>query len=315
MNSFLNVNKLEFLITRKCGGHCKHCSVIPKDADPGGSYVDLDCVLEGLSFLLDVFRINSLMVFGGEPLLYPDTATKLFRMATVRSVSRRELITSGYFSKDTSYVDTVVDQLLAAGVNDIKLSIDAFHQEQIPLQYVEPFIVAVLSHKFEHLTIHPAWLVSQDHVNEYNARTWDLIRTLCHTYGVTVSGGNIIALSGLAKEHFWSYYPETPIDLDVACGTIPFTNPLTNIKTLRILPTGNIAICRGIVIGNLFDNDIESIIHDYNPDTHRAVSLMLNGGLRRLHGEAEEKIGTIDLKGFRCPCDLCATCVRVIEGS
>jgi hypothetical protein len=253
------------------------------------------------------------MVFGGEPLLYPDTTTTLFQTATARGVSKRELITNGYFSNDPSFLGTVVEQLLAAGVNDIKLSIDAFHQERIPLQYVEPFIVALLSREFEHLTIHPAWLVSPDHPNEYNARTRELIQTLSHTYGVAISPGNTVALSGLAKDHFWDYYPDRPIDLDAPCGAIPFTNPLTDIQTLRILPTGDIAICRAMVIGNLFENAIESVIRDYNPDAHRAISLIQKGGLRYLHHTAEAKIGPIGLTRYRSPCDLCADCVKAIN--
>lgn len=315
INTYLNVNRLEFLVTRRCTGHCKHCSVIPKHGDPGGSYPNLDAVIAALNFLHDVFIIKSSMAFGGEPLLYPDATSALFQTATARSVSRRELITNGYFSKDPSVVETVVAQLLTAGVNDIKLSIDAFHQEYIPLQYVEPFIVALLSREFEHLTIHPAWLVSPDHANDYNARTWDLIQKIRHTYDLPISPGNIVTLCGLAKDHFSGYYPDRPIDLDTPCGAIPFTNSLTDIQTLRILPTGNVAICRAMVIGNLFENSIERIIRNYNPDTHYAISLMRRGGLRYLHHIAETKIGTIDLAGYRSPCDLCADCVKTINES
>lgn len=314
MNSCLNVNRLEFLVTRKCSGHCKHCSVISKNGDPGHSYADLDAVLAALSFLLNAFHIESLMTFGGEPLLYADITAALLQAATAHGVSRRELITNGYFSNDTAFIGAVVEQLLAAGVNDIKLSIDAFHQEHIPIHRVEPFIAALLSHNFTNLTVHPAWLVSQDHANDYNRHTQDLIGAISRTYGLAISRGNTVVLSGLAKEHFWSYYPEEPIDLNAPCGQMAFTNSLTDIKTLRILPNGNIAFCRAMVIGNLFQVGIDSIVRGYRPDTHNGISLLLNGGLTRLHRVAERNAGPIDLTKYRNPCDLCADCVKAIGG-
>jgi hypothetical protein len=261
---------------------------------------------------LDTFQIESLMTFGGEPLLYPESTAALLQAAAAHGVRRRELITNGYFSNDTAFINTVVEQLIAAGVNDIKLSIDTFHQEYIPIQHIEPFIVALQSHKFTNLSIHPAWLVSQDHANDYNRQTRNLISALSRTYDIDISPGNAVALSGLAKQHFWSYYPEKLIDLNMPCGKMAFTSSLSDIKTLRILPNGNIAICRAMVIGNIFRSSMESIVRDYNHNAHKGISLLLNGGLKRLHFVAETHAGPIDLSMYRNPCDLCADCVKAI---
>lgn len=312
MNSYINLNRVEFLVTRTCTGHCKHCSVISSSSSTDTSYPDLDTVIAALTHILEAFPIESIMTYGGEPLLYPDITATILQMATTHGVKSRELITNGYFSNDPAFIASVVAQVVAAGVNDIKLSIDAFHQERIPLHYVELFITALLSRQFGNLTIHPAWLVSRDHDNAYNNQTRVLIEHVSSKYGLAVSAGNDIDLSGLAKENLWTFYPKRPIDLDRRCGEMHFTNSLTNVRSLRILPNGDVAICRALIIGNLFGAPMASILRGYEPYTHVVASVLLNAGLRGLHGLAESSGGTIRLEEYRNPCDLCADCVKLI---
>ena len=54
-----------------------------------------------------------------------------------------ELITNGFFTKDKDRINEVVKQLADSGVNSILLSVDAFHQETIPLEPVKCFAECV----------------------------------------------------------------------------------------------------------------------------------------------------------------------------
>lgn len=314
MYSYCHIKRLEFLVTRQCSGRCRHCCVISAKGDPCRSYADLEPVLDAIRQLGGVFNIDSVMTYGGEPLLYPDVTAALHKTAMDCGVIRRELITNGYFSNDAAVATAVVEKLLAAGVNDIKVSIDAFHQEYIPERRVEPFVSALLSKGFRHIAIHPAWLVSPDDANDYNKRTRDLIERLSRKYRLAISRGNIIVLSGQAKDNLWSYYADQSLDLEAPCGQMVFTNSLSDIKTLRILPNGDVALCRAMVIGNLFQSSIDEIVHGYSPNKHSAISLLLSTGLRGLHQAAERISGPIDIGKYRSSCDLCADCVRVIGG-
>lgn len=287
--------------------------MIPNRDSEGESPAKLGKFLGTLDYLLTVFKIESLMAYGGEPLLFPTAVTSIFRAATTKGVGKRELITSGYFSNDSAFINYVAEQLIAAGVNDVKISVDAFHQEHIPVQRIDPFIAALKANKFKNILLHPAWLVSQDADNYYNRETRRLLEVISRTYDIKISRGNTITLSGLAKKYLWNYFPEQTIDLATTCGTIAHTNSLSDVKTLRILANGNIAICRAIVIGNIFRSSIESIIQDYDPNTHEGISLLLAGGLSRLLSVAEKHTGRIDLTVYRNPCDLCADCIKAIS--
>ena len=96
------------------------------------------------------------MTFGGEPLLCADTVFAIHKTATDMGIPHRQLITNGYFSNDMAKIKSVAQGLAECGVNDILLSVDAFHQETIPLDIVKAFAKYV----FETGTIirvQPAW--------------------------------------------------------------------------------------------------------------------------------------------------------------
>lgn len=54
-------------------------------------------------------------------------------------IPRRELITNSFFSKDKKRIKEVAHMLAESGLNCIMLSVDAFHQETIPLEPVAYF--------------------------------------------------------------------------------------------------------------------------------------------------------------------------------
>ena len=132
MNKYVkNLNRIEFLVTLACTGHCKHCS----EGDHAGftEHLDGTCAAKAVDEICRVYKIDSLMVFGGEPLLYPEDVCKIFEAGKKAGIRRRDLITNGYFSKDEKLIQEVAEQLAKNGLNRLLLSVDAFHQETIPV--------------------------------------------------------------------------------------------------------------------------------------------------------------------------------------
>ena len=50
-------------------------------------------------------------------------------------------------------------------------------------------------------------------------------------------------------------------------------------------PLGNLHICQGIVLGNLFDSDMGEICAGYHPDSHPVCGPLLSGGPAALVSE------------------------------
>ena len=138
MNKYLeNLNRIEFVITYACTGRCKHCSEGEHTAS--GEHIDDEKARELVKSVAEKYQINSLMTFGGEPLIYPETVCAIHSMAKEMNIPKRQLITNGFFSRDIDKIKSVAQNLIQSGVNDILLSVDAFHQETIPIEPVKTF--------------------------------------------------------------------------------------------------------------------------------------------------------------------------------
>jgi len=72
-------------------------------------------------------------------------------------------------------------------------------------------------------------------------------------------------------------------------------------ERLHVDPFGNIHICQGITIGNLFEQTLDEICSGYDPDVHPIVGPILK------HGPAElaRKPGVVTHKGYADACHLC----------
>lgn len=163
---YMNVNRIEFMVTYQCTGKCKHCSVIEKINLPTGyRHVQAQEATAAVERLSQLFPITSIMTFGGEPLLYSDVVCAIHEKATQCNISVRQLITNGYFTKDTVKCEQVAKALHDAGVNNLLISADAFHQETIPFDMVYRFAKYSKNAGIPKVRLHPAWVVDEANIN------------------------------------------------------------------------------------------------------------------------------------------------------
>lgn len=248
MNKYLkNLNRIEFVVTMACSGKCKHCS---QGSHISSEHIDGDIAEQAVYDICNNYNIESLMTFGGEPLLYPEVVCKIHSAARKMNIPQRELITNGYFSKDMDRIKEVAHMLAKSGVNGICLSVDAFHQETIPLEYVKVFAEAIFEEKISVHT-HPAWLASADDNNPYNLKTRELLNEF-NEIGIERSDGNVIFPSGNALKYLREYFNEN----------IDYVNPYTenpkDIKTISFSANGD------VLNGNINNNSILEIIKSYD---------------------------------------------------
>jgi MoaA/NifB/PqqE/SkfB family radical SAM enzyme len=270
-------------------------------------------LIEAVQVVLGRFAIDSMMTYGGEPLLYPTITAKLHRIGQSHNLRSQELITNGFFSKNIKKIQEVADELLHSGVSRILVSVDSFHQERIPIEFVELFIDSVLKTGFQNILLHPAWLISRNSDNEYNIKTKEILDALKSKLHVSVSNGNIISPAGLSRDNLRPYYEDKELDLNLRCGDIPYTNPLTKITKFRFLPNGNVNICRGLCIGNIFENSMESILEQYDPFLDELTSMILNGGIKQLSEYLIANNVNIDASQYYGLCDYCSDCIKAIS--
>ena len=249
MNRYLkNLDKIEFVVTYACTGKCKHCS--EGDHRPTGERIDPRIAANAVRKICREYDIKTVMAFGGEPLLYTDAVYSIMNAAKELSVPRRQVITNGFFSTDEDKIREVAEGLCSCGVNDLLLSVDAFHQETIPTRVVKSFAKAAKDARIP-IRLQPAWLTSSEDDNRYNQKTREVLREFSDLE-IPISEGNVIFPEGNAIKYLSEYFidslPENPY-VDDPC----------NVKCVSFEPSG------AVLGGNVYKNDILDILKSYAP--------------------------------------------------
>ena len=249
MNAYLkNLNKIEFVVTYACTGRCKHCS--EGNHTSKGEFIDPHIAADAVRRISAEYGIETVMTFGGEPLLYPDTVYEIINAAKEMKVPRRQVITNGYFSENKDRIREVAERLSDCGVNDLLLSVDAFHQETIPLDTVKIFATEAKRCGIP-IRLQPAWLVSPTDENPYNLKTREVLNAF-REMEITENSGNVVFPEGNALKYLSEYFradrPENPYvenPYDVRCVSFDANGDVLN--------------------GNLYRTDIIDILTNYTP--------------------------------------------------
>lgn len=302
-SSYLQLNRIEFVTTYHCSGRCKHCSVGHKLNMPGSDHVAAKESAEAVRWLASHFPIDSIMTFGGEPLLYPELTASLHAAARDSGIPTRQLITNGYFSKAPERIREVARQLAEAGVNDVLLSVDSFHQERIPLEPVKLFAQCFQKAAPGCIQLQPSWVVNREHRNTWNEKTEAVLKEFAE-FGIPTNPGDDIFMAGNAIENLAAFYPPPALDMGAVCGTQPYTEPLTAIRSLSVEPNGDVIACAW-PIGNLKRQTMEEIVAGYNPFANRFTQALIQKGAWSLLKEAEDCGIQPDLARCYSVCDLC----------
>lgn len=245
---FKNLNRIEFVVTMACTGRCKHCS---QGEHKSSENIDKSLASNAVRRIAEEYNVESVMTFGGEPLLCPETVCEIHKAAREMDIPQRQLITNGYFSKDSDKIKLVAKEIIESGVNEILLSVDAFHQETIPLEYVMEFAKTVNVSDVK-LQVHPAWLVSPDADNPYNNRTKEIL-AIFNRMGIETNEGNVIFPSGNALKYLSEYF-----DLSKEIKN-PYDEDPTDIRAICFSANGD------ILGSNIYKQDIIEILYSYSP--------------------------------------------------
>ena len=249
MNQYLkDLNKIEFVVTYACTGRCKHCS--EGDHTSCGERIDPEVAADAIRKIAAEYDIKTVMTFGGEPLLYPDAVCAIMKTATELNIPKRQIITNGFFSKKTERIRQVADLLAACGVNDLLLSVDAFHQETIPLDVVKRFATEAKKCGIPS-RLQPAWLRSATDDNPYNRKTREILDSFADME-ISENEGNVIFPEGNAMKYFAEYFTDS-------LPENPYVEDPRNVRCVSFAPNGD------VLGGNVYECDIMEIIKDYAP--------------------------------------------------
>lgn len=299
--SEMNLRRLEFTLTTKCNSQCIHCQ-----AEASPSRNDVMHVKDAYNYLEEataVSDLNSFMVFGGEPMLYPERVIAIFEKAQQLGIPRIDMITNGVWGKDKEKAEKLAERLKNAGLNNVDVSVDVFHAQYVPVEYPQNAASALVKVGITDVKWNVAVVDSIDAENEYDSKTQQILKKL-EPVGIDARFVKIIPV-GRAVQNLRKFFPRST--LHGPCENDPILgNPLTNPESICIEPSGSVDICWHLSVGNARKKPLSRIITEYDWQNFPVIETLVKKGpmgLLKLHA-----VRNFESQGsnYVSKCHLCA---------
>ncbi len=251
----MRIKGVHLLLTYQCTLECEHCFVW------GSPWQSGTMTISQLRELLD--QTNSLGTVkwfyfeGGEPFLYYPIMSLGIREAAAMGF-KVGIVSNGYWAVE---VEDAIEWLkpLAELIQDFSISSDIFHWgEEVRIR------VKNMRSATEALGIPVGFIsIAQPDAKEVEAATGQLP---LGESAVMFRGRAAQTLVSRTDLHHWEGFTECPFE------------DLREPGRVHIDPLGNVHICQGISLGNIFQTSLATICESYDPDTHPITGPLLRGG-------------------------------------
>ena len=247
----MKLSGLHILLTFQCTYECEHCFVWGSPRQEGT--LTLEQVEEILKQAKDA-GIKSIYFEGGEPFLFYAILSKGVRIAAEMGFSVG-IVSNGYWAN--SVADAMENlQPFAGRIVDLTVSSDEYHCGKCLGDCPQNALVAA-----KWLGI-PTGMISIAQPEGSAPETHGQLKDEGHV----MYRGRASQLVTRAALHPWETFTECPHE--------DFHNP----GRVHVDPLGNLHICQGLVIGNLFETPLRQICDSYDADAHPICGPLLSGG-------------------------------------
>ena len=304
----MNLRRLEFTLTTKCNSQCIHCQA---DASPlKNEVMDVKDAHNYLAEAATVSNVESFMLFGGEPMLFPERAIAIFEKAHQLGVPGIEMITNGVWGKDKEEARGWAEKLKAAGLNTVYMSVDAFHAQYTPIEYPQNAALALLKAEMKGIKWNVAVVEAIDAENMYDKKTKQILKKL-EPLGLEANLVKIMPV-GRAAQNLREYFQHT--SLDGPCEGEPLTgNKLTYPDSICIEPSGSVDVCFHLAIGNAKEAPLSRIISEYDWQKNSVIRTLLEEGPKSLPKPSQVHGYKFQENHYISKCHLCTEIRKVLK--
>jgi len=224
--------------------------------------------------------VTSIYFEGGEPFLYYPVLVRGVELA-LEAGFQAGIVSNAFWA--TSLEDALLWLKPFAGkISDLSVSSDLFHYSELVSKQAN-----FASQAAGQLDI-PVGMISIAKPERKDASQGS---------GQLPIGESGVMFRGRAAEKLAPDAVHHPWDEFVSCPHEDLRDP----KRVHIDPLGNLHLCQGIVIGNLFQKSLKEICEAYHPDNHPVIEPILAGGPREL----VERYGLEHEPVYADACHLC----------
>lgn len=278
------LESLHFLLTYNCNLQCRHC-FLHCGPRAGGTFT-LEQVSAVLDQALELGSIRSVCFEGGEPTLDFPLLLAALDQARQRGLGGG-IVTNAHWAGSVANAKSVLAPLKEVGLNSITLSDDALHYGS-----------GQGSHRH--------------HVEEAARELGMKAGTICvespvvrtDADGTTHLGGGVM-FRGRAAHELVGDLPRRPWQSLDRCTH----EKLDSSSRVHLDCFGNVHLCQGLCMGNLWQRPLKQLVADYRPQEHPIVGPLLRGGPAQLVREhrLSPEAGYVD------ECHLCYQARRALR--
>lgn len=283
----MTLTGLHLLLTYQCNLECDHCFVW------GGPRQSGTMTLRRLDGILDQARdlgtVDWIFFEGGEPFLYYALLLHGARRAS-RMGFRVGIVSNGYWATDVEDAAACLRPFKGL-VQDLSVSSDLFHWTEAQARLAEH-----ASEAAKKIGI-PAGVIRIASPGTRGAVASE---------GQLPPGESAVMYRGRAAEKLVARARRRPWTSLTAC---PHEN-LRDPERVHVDPLGNVHVCQGISMGNLFQARLKDLVASYRPEDHPVLGPLLSGG----PAELVRRYDLTHERGYADACHLCYEARRALRG-
>ena len=277
---------LHLLLTYQCTLECDHCFVWSSPEARGT--MSLAQVRTIVRQAENLGGIEWIFFEGGEPFLFYPLLLGSVRLAARRGF-KVGIVSNAYWAIG---VREAVEALrpFRGRVQDLSISSDRYHWDEPASPLAENAAAAA-----ERLGI-PCVLLTVAQPEEADA---------AHRLGQLPAGVSAVMYRGRAAKKLVSRATLHPWTEMRRCPYEDLRDP----ARVHVGPDGNVDLCQGISLGNVFERPLRDIVRDYDPDRHPIAGPLLQGGPAAL----VRRYGTRHGRAYADACHLCDETRRALR--
>jgi MoaA/NifB/PqqE/SkfB family radical SAM enzyme len=282
------VSGIHFILTYTCNYECDHCFLYC-GPEAQGTFT-LPQLREVMSEVKKIKTVDMIYFEGGESFLFYPLLREGIKLGQELGC-KTGVVTNAYWATSIEDAKLWLVPLIEAGLNSIEVSDDAFHYGD---QVANKAKCAVNTAKKLGLDVSSICISNPSVSTIPNGEKGAPI----YEGGPKLRGRAVDKLTADLPTVPWDSFPECPFE------------ELRNPDRVHIDAFGNVHLCQGLSMGNIWEKPLSQLLKKYDADSHPICSPLLAGGptqLTRSHkvGHDEEYVDA---------CHLCThTCKALID--
>lgn len=254
---------IHFLLTYACSFECDHCFVYSSPQARG--IFTLNQIKRVFEELTNIRTIQRIYFEGGEAFLFYPLMVEGIKIARDKGLEAG-IVTNAYWATTEEDAELWLKPLLKLGISDLSLSDDTFHSEDEKESLAKHALAAA-----KRLGM-PAGVISIEEPRVEKGQ--DTVK------GAPVIGGSTM-FRGRAVEKLIKGLPTRPWRDFTECPYEDLGNP----KRVHLDSYGNVHLCQGLSMGNMWQTPLSELINNYDCDSHPICKLLVKGGPAHLAKE------------------------------